>query len=102
MKIPKTIKRHCPYCKKHTTQKVTQAKKHNPSSLKYGSKNRAKRRGAARGIGSRGRYSKPAMSKWKMTGKKQSKKTDLRYECSECKKSKAQKKGFRTKKIEFK
>lgn len=79
-----------------------QSKKRTPSSLKYGSKHRARKRGQARGIGGMGRYSKPAMSRWKMTGKKQSKKTDLRYECSKCKKTHAQKKGFRAKKVEFK
>jgi len=31
-----------------------------------------------------------------------SKKTDLRYECKECKKTHMQKKGFRAKKVEFK
>lgn len=81
MKLPKSIKRHCPYCKKHTEHKVSQAKKRKPRSMTYGSKLRAKRRGSARGIGNRGRYSKPAISKFKMTGKKMSKKTDLRYEC---------------------
>lgn len=102
MKLPKTMKRYCPYCKKHTKHKVMQSKKRSPSSLKYGSKRRARKRGQARGIGGMGRYSKPAMSRWKMTGKKQSKKTDLRYVCSECKKTHAQKKGFRAKKVEFK
>ena len=41
--------------------------------MSYGSKNRAKRRGAARGIGNRGRYSKKAITKFKMTGKKMTK-----------------------------
>jgi ribosomal protein L44E len=36
-----------------------------------------------------------------MTGKKASKKTDLRYECKICKKTHMQRKGFRTKKLEF-
>ena len=102
MKLPKSIKRHCPYCKKHTEHKVAQAKKRKPRSMTYGSKVRAKRRGSARGIGNRGRYSKPAISKFKMTGKKMSKKTDLRYECKECKKTHMQKKGLRAKKVEFK
>lgn len=102
MKLPKSIKRHCPYCKKHTEHKVSQAKKRKPRSMTYGSKLRAKRRGSARGIGNRGRYSKPAISKFKMTGKKMSKKTDLRYECKECKKTHMQKKGFRAKKVELK
>ena len=70
--------------------------------MTYGSKIRARRRGQARGIGNMGRYSKPAISKFKMTGKKASKKTDLRYECSECKKTHIQREGFRSRKIEFK
>lgn len=102
MKIPKLVKRLCPYCKKHTEHKVTQNKRRNPSSLTHGSKYRARRRGAARGTGSLGRYSRPAITKFKMTGKKLSKKTDLRYECKECKKVHMQSKGIRAKKVEFK
>lgn len=101
MKLPKTVKRYCPFCKKHTEHKVAQSKKKAPSSLSRGSKIRARKRGRARGTGNLGRYSKPAITKWKMTGKKSTKKTDFRYECSTCKKSHAQKKGFRAKKIEF-
>ena len=94
--------RYCPYCKKHTEHKVALNKKKNPRTMTYGSKTRAKRRGSATGLGNRGRYSKPAITKFKMTGKKASKKTDLRYECKECKKQHMQKKGFRAKRIEFK
>lgn len=101
MKIKKAIKRYCPYCKKHTEHKVTQNKKKSPSSLTYGSKIRARKRGKARGYGNLGRYSKPAISKFKMTGKKQSKKTDLRYECTVCKKSHMQASGIRAKRVEF-
>jgi len=101
MKIPKTIKRYCPYCKAHTEHKVSQNKKKNASSLTYGSKVRAKRRGKARGKGNLGRYSKPAISKFKMTGKKLTKKTDLRYECKTCKKTHTQNQGIRAKRVEF-
>ena len=101
MKLPKTIKRYCPHCKKHTEHKITQNKKKNASSLTYGSKVRAKRRGQAKGFGNLGRYSKPAVTKWKSTGKKISKKTDLRYECKECKKMHTQKAGIRAKRVEF-
>ena len=102
MKLPKTVKRYCPYCKKHTEHSILQAKKKARSSLSYGSKVRARKRGRARGHGNLGRYSKPAISQFKMTGKKASKKTDLRYQCKECKKQHIQKKGFRAKRIEFK
>jgi len=101
MKIPKMIKRYCRYCKKHTEQKVAQSKRGSPSTLSYGSKTRAKRRGAARGMGNRGRYSKKAITKFKMTGKKMTKKTDLRYSCKECKKTTMQKQGIRAKRVEF-
>ncbi len=101
MKVPKNIKRHCPYCKKHTEHKVSQTKRKNPSSLKVGSKYRARKRGLARGSGSLGRYSKPAISSFKMTGRKQSKKTDFRYTCKVCSKVHCQKKGIRAKKVEL-
>lgn len=102
MKIPKIKRRYCPYCKKHTPHKVSQAKRRQGSSLTKGSKHRARKRGRARGLGSRGRYSKPAITKFKMSGKKATKKTDIRYECSECKKVHVQKHGVRTKRVEFK
>ena len=102
MKFPKTIRRYNPMLRKHTLHKVLIVKKKNPGSMTYGSKNRAKRRGSARGTGNMGRYSKPAVTKFKMTGKKMSKKVDLRYECNKCKKQHMKSKGFRAKKIEFK
>jgi len=105
MKKPKVVKRYCPYCKKHTEHKVASAKRKTPSSahpMGYGSKVRARLRGAARGHGNLGRYSKPAVSKFKMAGKKISKKTDLRYTCKACGKSHNQRKGIRAKRVEFK
>ncbi|MEM2131423.1 MAG: 50S ribosomal protein L44e [Candidatus Woesearchaeota archaeon] len=101
MKLPKTRRTYCPFCKKHTESKIFQVKKGQPSPLSYGSKIRAKRRGKARGYGNRGRYSKPAVTKFKMTGKKQTKKVDLKYQCVECKKYHLQGKGFRAKKVEI-
>ncbi len=102
MKIRKTVRRYCPFCRKHTEHKVSVAKKKGRNAarpMSKGSKSRVKRRGLRRGAGNLGRYSKPP--KPKMTGKKLSKKTDLRYTCKECKKTHSQKKGFRAKKIEF-
>ncbi|MFH1590629.1 MAG: 50S ribosomal protein L44e [archaeon] len=101
MKVPKVIKRYCPYCKAHHEHKVAATKKKQPRSMSYGSKVRAKLRGLARGFGNLGRYSKPAISKFKMTGAKQTKKTDFRYECKECKKMHTQRRGIRTKRVEF-
>jgi len=101
MKMPKVVRKYCPHCKTHTEQKVAQNKKRSPSSMTYGSKVRARRRGRARGRGNMGRYSKPAISKFKMTGKKLTKKTDLRFECKTCKKSWIVGSGWRAKKVEF-
>jgi large subunit ribosomal protein L44e len=102
MKKPKTVKRHCPYCKKHTEHKVTIAKAKTRGTARPLSRGSAKRMGTGKGMGNLGiRGSKPALSKWKMTGKKLSKKTDFRYECKECKKTHAQKSGKRAKKVEM-
>lgn len=101
MKIPKTKNRLCPYCRKHTPHKVFQVKKGQASSLKYGSKKRARARGKARGFGNLGRYSKPAVTKFKRAGKKQTKKTDLKYQCTVCKKFHLPKKGIRAKRVEL-
>jgi large subunit ribosomal protein L44e len=102
LKLPKITRRYCPYCKRHTEHKVLQNKKRNPSPFTYGSKVRAKRRGGSRGLGNKGRYSKPAVTQFKMTGAKTTKKTDLRYECKECKKTHVQRTGLRAKKVELK
>jgi len=103
MKLPKQTNRFCPHCRKHTLQKITLAKKRTRGTarpLSRGSKFRIHKRGSDVGIGNHGRYSRPP--KPKMTGKKQSKKTDIRYECTVCKKQYGQRKGKRTKKVEFK
>lgn len=101
MKLPKIRKKYCKKCKKHTEHKVAQAKKKSPSSLKKGSKYRMRKRGEARGHGNLGRLSKGALTKWKRYGKKATKKSDLRYECKECKTLHTQAKGIRAKRIEF-
>ena len=101
MKIPKTVKRLCKTCKTHTQHKVAQNKKKAASPLSRGSKVRAKRRGVARGNGNLGRYSKPAVTKFKRTGAKNTKKTDLRYTCGGCKKISCQSSGIRAKRVEL-
>jgi len=100
MKIPKTTKRFCPYCKKKTEQKIkivsTGAKR---GTLTRGSITRAKLRGLGIGIGNKGKWgSKPAVSKFKRKTKT-NKKTNFMYTCSVCGKSKYQKKGHRTSKV---
>lgn len=105
MKMPKTTKRYCPTCKKHTEHKISSAKRKTPGSahpMSWGGKKRMKLRGEGVGYGNVGKLSKGALSSWKRYGKKVSKKTDLRYTCKECNKTHVQKKGFRAKRIEFK
>ena len=100
MKVPKTTKRFCPYCRQKTEQKIklvsTGAKR---GTLTRGSISRAKKRGRGRGIGNKGKWgSKPAVSKFKRKTKT-TKKTNIMYTCSVCGKSKYQKQGIRTGKI---
>jgi large subunit ribosomal protein L44e len=103
MKMPKQVNRLCPYCRKHTPMKVTIAKKKTPGSAHPLSKGSQIRRDFGHGHGNLGTHgSKPALSKFKMTGKKQTKKTDFRFECSVCKKQHVQRKGKRAKKVELK
>jgi large subunit ribosomal protein L44e len=104
MKIPKTRKRLCPYCKTHTEHKVVQQKfkgLNKTHTQTRGSQVRTRKRGARAGIGNLGRFSRPAIAKWKMTGAKSSKKTDLRYTCTVCKKTHIQNSGKRSKKLEL-
>ncbi len=100
MKKPKKVRRYCPYCKKHTIQKVSlySSMKHR-GTLKWGSIERAKKRGRGVGKGNLGRWgSKPAVGKWKRKTKT-TKKTNLAYTCSVCGKTKQQKKGKRAGKM---
>ena len=102
MKIPKSMRRYCPYCKKHTEHKVAQAKGKTHGTAKPLSKYGKKRAGFKKGYGNLGRYgSKPPITKFKMAGKKSTKKTDLRYTCKTCNKTHTQKRGIRAKKVEF-
>lgn len=104
MKIPKSIKRHCPYCKKHTEHTVSQSKKKGQGSVhtqSRSSKTRLRLRGSWRGHGNQGRFSRPPIGSRKMSGKKLTKKTDLRYTCKTCGKQHNQSKGKRAKKVEI-
>jgi large subunit ribosomal protein L44e len=101
MKLKKIVKRYCPKCKKHTEQKVVLVSSgHSRGALTRGSIGRAKRRGLG-GTGNLGRWgSKPAITKWKRKTKS-TKKTNIMYTCTVCKKSASQKQGTRTSKIQL-
>lgn len=104
MKVPKTMKRHCPYCKKHTEHTLSLAKKKGLSSVHTQSRSsltRVRARGARRGFGNQGRFSRKPMASRKMSGKKLTKKIDLRYTCKVCNKQHSQSKGIRVKKMEI-
>ena len=97
MKMPKKVKRYCPYCRTRTEQKVKEQSNGKPSTLKRGAKQRAQLRGLNRGIGNKGRFSR---LKNQAKGKrKTTKKTAILYICSVCDKGKDQKKGTRTSKL---
>tara|TARA_Y100000310_G_C20699289_1_gene828202 strand:- start:7059 stop:7376 length:318 start_codon:yes stop_codon:yes gene_type:complete len=104
MKVPKQQKKYCPKCKKHTGMKVTQVKSKTRSSvhpISRGSNARMRARGLRRGLGNYNKYSKPAISKFKRTGSKVSKKIALKYTCAECNKSFQLGEPTRAKKVEF-
>ena len=104
MKKPKLMKRHCPYCNKHTEHTVALAKKKGKNAahpMTAGSYVRLRLRGSWRGHGNHGSYSRPPIGSRKMSGKKLSKRTDFRFTCKECKKSHTQGKGIYSKKVEL-
>ena len=83
---------------------TSEAKKRTRSTahpMSRGSNSRMRGRGLRRGYGNYNKYSKPAISKFKRTGAKISKKTDLRYKCGICNKIVGQPFGKRTKKVEL-
>jgi large subunit ribosomal protein L44e len=101
MKLPKKTKRFCPYCKKQTEQKIELVSTgHKRGSLKWGSKIRARLRGKARGHGNMGRWSKPAVTKWKRKTKS-TKRLVVLYTCQICKKSKPASFSRRVSKIQI-
>ncbi len=102
MKIPKNIRKYCKHCKNYTEMTVAQAKKRERSSLKKGSLVRLAARSSGKsGFGNKGRYSRKAISQFKRTGAKSSKKVDLRFKCKTCNKTMVQNGGQRMKKPVF-
>ena len=104
MKLPKTTKRYCQKCKKHTEHKVGTAKQKARSAtrpLSRGSTIRAKARGLRSGTGNKGKWgSKPAVKSWKRKTKV-TKRITITYTCNTCKKTKGVKKAIRAGRIEI-
>lgn len=91
MIIPKTQKRYCPFCRKHTEHKVEEAKRH---PRRESTKGQKRYRRKLKGYGS--------FPKENPKGReKPTRKTDLRYVCSVCGKKHTVGKGFRVKKLEW-
>jgi large subunit ribosomal protein L44e len=101
MKVPKTRKTYCPKCKKHTLHNVTESKQKTFGSAHPMSKGtRAQQRHLAR-FGNCGRFSRKPIKQRKMFGKKQTRKANLLFECTVCKKSHFCGESFRARKVEF-
>lgn len=93
MDIPKTQKRYCPYCKKHTQHEVKRVSaSKNRGSLAHGQRIFKRK---MKGFGSYPRTNPKGRAK-------PTKKLDLRYRCLTCKKQHTVGKGFRIKKFEIK
>ena len=101
MKKPKIVKKYCPFCNKHTEQKIEIVSSgHQRRSLAWGGKVRMRMRGLWRGMGSHGKYSMPPIASRKRKIKN-TKKTNLIYTCQACKKSRSQNRGMRTGKFKL-
>ena len=77
MKRPRSLKRYCPYCKKHTVHEVEKIKKKRASELKQGQRRFRRVMKGYRG------FPRP-----KPEGReKTSKRVSLKYTCGVCKKA---------------
>jgi len=88
--MPKQVMCHCPFCKKHTKQNIERVRRGQASSLTH----IARQKFRANGIGNQGKFSKVP------GGDKPSKRLNLRYRCTICKKA-HNRAGFRAGKFEL-
>ncbi|MCK4247409.1 MAG: 50S ribosomal protein L44e [Methanomicrobia archaeon] len=89
MKVPKTMRIYCPYCKKHTEHTIKIQKPRKRGELKQGQRRFRRKLKGYRG------YPRP-----KPKGEKSTRRRDVRYICSVCKKMHT-KSGFRVKSFEI-
>jgi len=95
LKMPRKITMYCPNCKTHTEHRVSRARKRKRGELTQGQRRfrrKVKRTGKTRGA--RG------FPKSSQKSEKPTKRHDLRFTCSKCKKSQT-KPGFRAKTLEL-
>ena len=93
MDMPKTQKRYCPYCRKHTESEVKRVSASKARGLLSHGQRIFKRK--MKGFGSYPRTNPKGRAK-------PTKKLDLRYKCKVCSKEHTIGKGFRIKKFEIK
>jgi large subunit ribosomal protein L44e len=92
MKIPKTQRRYCPFCRKHTLHEIRRVSASKVKRALAQGQRRFKRK--MKGYGSFPKSNPKGRAK-------PTKKLDLRYKCKECGKEHTVGKGFRIKKVEF-
>lgn len=97
VKIPKEIKRYCPYCRKHTTHRVKEESTGRTSPFRK--THRKRQRQIEKGYGSFP-YEDPSH---RSRGRKNpsSEKKNLKLRCEECGKEHKPKKPIRTTKLEI-
>lgn len=89
-KMPKKIRTHCPFCKKHTIHEVEKVKKGRTSSLTKIARQKAR----SQGIGNLGKFSKVP------GGDKPTKRVNIRFRCTKCKKAHTRK-SFRASRFDL-
>lgn len=96
--MPKSVKRYCSNCKVHTLHNISQNKSGKKrGSMTFGAR-RHERRGGIKGYGG---FPQPQITKSPRHRKKTSKKIDLIYQCTICKKKSNKKNTFRARKFEI-
>ncbi|MDZ7850863.1 MAG: 50S ribosomal protein L44e [Halodesulfurarchaeum sp.] len=75
MQMPRRINTYCPHCDTHTQHEVEKVRRGRETGMKWA--DRQEKRGKST-IGNAGKFSKVP------GGDKPTKKTDLKYRCSEC------------------
>lgn len=91
MKMPKTIRTYCPFCRRHTQHTVSIVKRRKARALSWG------QRQFERTLKGYGGFPRPkAEDRGKPT-----KKYDLRFKCNECGKMHTRGKGIRVKVLEL-
>ena len=91
MQMPRRFNTYCPHCKAHEEHEVQKVRTGRSTGMKW---DQRKQREGSKGIGNRGRFSKVP------GGDKPTKKTDLKYLCSECGKAHLRE-GWRAGRLEF-